>query len=80
MVVAKGCKDECTNQNGDRGELAKSSPMNKSVSFSKTKFQFLGSNVKKTCFDLILAGLYIENLRAVIDLVTSPGFVEINEF
>ena len=56
--------------------------MNKSVSLSKTKFQFLGSNVKKkkTCLDLIPAGLYIENLGAVIDLVTSPGFVEINEF
>ena len=36
--------------------------------------------LEKTCLDLIPVGLYIENLEAIIDLVTSPGFVEINEF
>ena len=36
--------------------------------------------LEKTCLDLIPTGLYIENLRAVIDLVTFPGYVEINEF
>ena len=36
--------------------------------------------LEKTCLDLIPTGLYIENLRAVIDLVTSLGYVEINEF
>ena len=36
--------------------------------------------LEKTCLDLISAGLYIENLGAVIDLVTSSGFVEINQF
>ena len=80
MVVAKACKDEHTYQKGNRGESAKSSLMNKSVSLSKTKFQLLGSNVRKTCLDLIPTSLYIENLGVVIDLVTSPGFMEINEF
>ena len=47
MVVAKACKDERTYQKGNRSELAKSSQMNKSISLSKTKFQLLGSNVRK---------------------------------
>ena len=34
----------------------------------------------KTFLYLIPVGLYIENLGAVIDLVNSPGFVEISEF
>ena len=80
MVVVKACKDECIYIKGDRGESAKSSLMNKLVSLSKIKFQLLGSNVRKTCLDLIPTGLYIENLGAIIDLVTSPGFVEINKF
>ena len=80
MVVAKACKDEQTYQKGDQGEPAKSSPMNKSVSLSKTKFQLLGSNVRKTSLYLIPDGLYIENLGTVMDLVTSPGFEEINKF
>ena len=34
----------------------------------------------KTCLYLIPDGLYVENLRTVIDFVTSPRFEEISKF
>ena len=69
MVVVKACKDEHTYQKGDRGW-----PANSSLSFS------LENQVPTSGFYLIVVGLYKENLGVVIDLVTSPRFVEISEF
>ena len=65
---------------GDRNGPAKYPPMTKLVSHMNRVPTLLRSKISKcTSLDLIQTGPYIENLGAVIGLVTFPKFVEINE-
>ena len=80
LVVVKTCKDEHTIK-GDWGGPAKSPLMTKLVS-PKNKVPTLlevKSQNAHTCLDLIQTDPYIENLGAVIGLVTSLRFVEISQ-
>ena len=65
---------------GDRGGSVKHPPMAKLVSSLKRVSTFFRSKISEcTYLGLIQTGPYIENLKAVIGLVTSPRFVEIGE-
>ena len=74
----KDCKYEHTIK-GDRGGPVKHPPITKLVSSLKRVSTFLEVKSQNTYPGLIQTGPYIENLRAVIGLVTSPRFVKIDE-
>ena len=74
----KDCKYEHTIK-GDRGGPVKHPPITKLVSSLKRVSTFLEVKSQNTYPGLIQTGPYIENIRAVIGLVTSPRFVEIDE-
>ena len=74
----KDCKYEHTIK-GDQGGPVKHSLMANLVSSLKRVSTFLEVKSQNTYPGLIQTGPYIENLRAVIGLVTSPRFMEINE-